>query len=250
MRQLLSIILTLLLPTLLLSISQGIGGKAGMGGKAGLGSGFNWSASPVQVATDCNSGTTTCVLTFGGATTVGNTVFIPYAIFSSSPVSVTDNATPSNTYAICGGDFVGHSTHMGIYQAYITNPSTVVTLTLSPAGPISAHGMEFSGGATSSCDAGGNAYGFSSSSSDVSSTTTSLPQAASNELYIAIDSVNGNPVQTLTTAGWTSCGFGSGGYGAVGCAWLVASDSSAHTANWTWTGSTFYQSVPANFRHK
>src|SRR6266550_3204933 len=40
MRQLLSIILTLLLP-----IPQGVGGKAGMGGKAGLGGGSNTSTS-------------------------------------------------------------------------------------------------------------------------------------------------------------------------------------------------------------
>lgn len=241
---------------LALAFGQGIGGRAAIGGRAGVGGGPSGGGPVVFVqqstsGNDCNTAVASCTITLSSSVGAGHLIVVPYGLYSggssSTVSSVTDTA--SNSYTVVDYDvtLVGSQQHFGFaYAVATTGGFTVITVNYPPSAAISAHGMEFSGNASSSV------FDTSSTNTGAASTTAStasLTPNNANEMFLGVDGANNVPTQTISSSGWTTCGFGNGnGLGAIGCGYIIITGSAAQQGTWTLGSSQAWGNIIGAFK--
>lgn len=193
----------------------------------------------VQTSTklDANGGASG-TLVFTSSITTGDLVVVGCGAFPG-PVTAISDAKGN------GWNFYPTSTYQSNlwYAANVTGGFTTTTVTFGAASSHDCLGLEFSGAAVAPADASGTASG-----TGTTGTSKSLTPSVSGDVFVAINTVNNTPAQTLKTANWNNVGWASGSYGAVGFAYFISSDASAHNASWTWSGSQAWGAEDAAFK--
>jgi len=245
MRQLLSIILTLLLPT-----SQGIGGKAGVGGTAGIGGGVLPPPTFTEIqgkwGTQQGSGTTVNV-TLTSAPTAGNAVICAVEIYPNTLTisSIVDNAGSPNSYTVTpNSPSKVQAAAVQIFFAYLLNvpASAGATITVTASGSITFASYlgceEFhrsSGTWTFDTDITGNG------APSTAVNAPSITPAAAGELLYAVVTTEGSVAVTSANSPWTAGGAGTNTYSRA--EYILSGASGATATDFTLASITSWNSM-------